>query len=151
MGVASETPHSNGTTTIVQHAYRVGGCRRPMANTDTLTWHNKCKSDIMLLLRLTFHSTIPFKFFKKSWHLAKCSIISAVNHGMYWAMINSRLTFSCLNLVRILISRRVLWQYVWCSKGDIFLIATFVLVTLSLADLKLIKIYILVKHSFQSL
>jgi hypothetical protein len=41
------------------------------------------------------------------------------------------LTFSCLNLVRILISLNVRWQYVWCSNGDIFLIATLVFVTLS--------------------
>lgn len=45
------------------------------------------------------------------------------------------LTFSCLNLVSILISRSVLWQYVWCSKGEIFLIATFCLVILSMAAL----------------
>lgn len=42
-----------------------------------------------------------------------------------------RLTFSCLNRVNILISRNVRWQYVWCSNGDIFLMATFVFVTLS--------------------
>lgn len=45
------------------------------------------------------------------------------------------LTFSCLNLVNILISLSVLWQYVWCSNGEIFLIATFCLVTVSRADL----------------
>jgi len=44
-------------------------------------------------------------------------------------------TFSCLNRVNIFISRRVLWQYVWCSKGEIFFIATFVFVTWSNADL----------------
>ena len=44
-------------------------------------------------------------------------------------------TFSCLNRVKIFISRRVLWQYVWCSKGEIFFIATFVLITWSNADL----------------
>ena len=38
--------------------------------------------------------------------------------------------FSWLNLVKIFISRRVLWQYVWCSKGLIFLIATWNLVYL---------------------
>ena len=33
--------------------------------------------------------------------------------------------FTISNLVRILISLSVLWQYVWCSKGLIFLMATF--------------------------
>lgn len=46
------------------------------------------------------------------------------------------LTFSCFNLLRILISRNVRWQYVWCSNGEIFLIATRVSVTLSVAALK---------------
>lgn len=46
------------------------------------------------------------------------------------------LTFSCLNRLKILISRRVLWQYVWCSKGLIFLIATRCPVLLSFAELK---------------
>ena len=46
-----------------------------------------------------------------------------------------KLTFSCLNRLRILISLKVRWQYVWCSKGRIFLIATFFLVLLSSAEL----------------
>ena len=46
------------------------------------------------------------------------------------------LTFSCLNLVRILISLNVRWQYVWCSNGEIFLMATRDLFTLSHADLQ---------------
>jgi len=46
------------------------------------------------------------------------------------------LTFSCLNRVRIFISRNVLWQYVWCSNGEIFFTATLALFVLSNADLK---------------
>lgn len=49
----------------------------------------------------------------------------------------SFLTFSCLKRVRILISRKVRWQKVWCSKGDIFLIATLSFVRVSNADLSL--------------
>ena len=47
-----------------------------------------------------------------------------------------RLTFSCLKRLRIFISRRVLWQYVWCSKGLIFLMATLAPVMLSKAELR---------------
>lgn len=53
----------------------------------------------------------------------------------YLIQIEVILTFSCLNLVRIFISLRVLWQYVWCSNGDIFLMATFIFVTESNAEL----------------
>ena len=45
------------------------------------------------------------------------------------------LTFSCWKRVRILISLRVRWQYVWCSKGRIFLMATFMLFWVSVAEL----------------
>ncbi|TNN58175.1 hypothetical protein EYF80_031608 [Liparis tanakae] len=43
--------------------------------------------------------------------------------------------FSCLKRMRILISLRVRWQYVWCSKGLIFLMATRVLLSRSCAAL----------------
>lgn len=45
------------------------------------------------------------------------------------------LTFSCLNRRKILISRNVRWQYVWCSNGLIFLMATLCPVALSNAEL----------------
>lgn len=35
-----------------------------------------------------------------------------------------------------MISRNVRWQYVWCSNGEIFFIATLVFVALSVADLE---------------
>lgn len=58
-------------------------------------------------------------------------IICKVNICAEWR----KLTFSCLKRVRILISRNVRWQYVWCSKGEIFLMATRVFVSSSVADL----------------
>ena len=44
-------------------------------------------------------------------------------------MSRKSMTFSCLNLVKIFTSRKVLWQNVWCSNGVIFLIATLSLLT----------------------
>ena len=44
--------------------------------------------------------------------------------------------FSCLKRSRILISLRVRWQYVWCSKGLIFLMATRTLFSRSWAALE---------------
>lgn len=43
--------------------------------------------------------------------------------------------FSWWKRSRILISLSVRWQYVWCSNGLIFLMATRELVTLSIAEL----------------
>lgn len=53
---------------------------------------------------------------------------------------NCILTFSWLKWVKILISRSVRWQNVWCSNGAIFLIATRCFVTLSVAALEIYQI-----------
>ncbi len=44
--------------------------------------------------------------------------------------------FSCLKRSRILISRSVRWQYVWCSNGLIFFMATRALLSRLYAELK---------------
>ena len=57
--------------------------------------------------------------------------------GIKWAIFK-KFTFSCLKCSKILISRWVLWQKVWCSNGVILLMATSSWVTLSVAELYLL-------------
>jgi len=87
---------------------------------------------------------IQFWTYQLTWHTqllhsvaTKMEWVGSIPSSKYnFGKNNTTLTFSCWKRVRILISLSVRWQYVWCSKGRIFLIATFIFFWVSVAELE---------------
>ena len=102
----------------------------PLLSTPFLSYYTHIQND-----------SLQFVHFK-IYNLDLILIINSLKHTITqklsneFTSISGLLTFSCLNRVRILISLKVRWQYVWCSNGEIFFIATRAFVRLSCADLK---------------
>ena len=108
--------HHSSTSIYIPNFIEIGRtfCGRMYVRTDGHTDWRTFQTPLMLLGQL------------------RGALSQPKNSGIYIKQIH---TFSCLNRVKIFISRRVLWQYVWCSKGEIFFMATFVFNTWSNADL----------------
>ena len=86
----------------------------------TFSWLNLVR-EVRIKMESSIHHGHPSDLCMKLVVIVAMKVVSSVDQ----MIIIQKTCFTISNLVRILISLSVLWQYVWCSKGLIFLMATF--------------------------